>query len=304
MANSYVVGKLEAFALMDDAASPSTRVEVHDVHSDTSANFRQVPDRDTDPDDATIFSSFRSVMSLAAADIDNFSQAETWLTGYTPVKMVGVTPDLFYQWYKATRIVPREKLTPAEAALVQGEYAMTRDAGDRSSHGVYVTRNGLLHLAPVGANGQLAGGWADTDSNNTPDGYTETSLVSTAWNSGVYEGFVDTASGTGSLNATIPFGLDGVDVTLSVQVDQVHGDGNQAIRIEALDASGSTITGGISDVTYSSTGRKNATLTTPDGTHSLKVYPVRVTSVTANNSKFKIQDPCLRRGSATSYVAK
>lgn len=293
----YVSSKLKAFGLIDDDASPSVRIETQTLVDEGDMSIMQVPDRDQDPDGATIFSSFRSTLGVNSADVSNFSQANTWLSGRTRVQAVGVTPDAFIQWYNQSRIMPTENLTISEAALIRANYAMVRDAGDLGSHGVYATRNGLLHLAPEN------GGWADGGS-GTPKGYTETDLTGTAWNSGVYEGFVDTGSGTGSLNATIPFPLDDQQVALSVQVDQVHDDGNQAIRIEALDESQSTITGGISDVTYSSTGRKNATLTTPDGTYYLKVYPVRVTSVTANTTKFQIQDPCLRTRDQTAYVTR
>lgn len=298
------VGALHKFGLINDAPSPSERVFVTEVSDESEAAVRQVPDRETDPNGETVFSSFESSIGFSSLDLGGQSQAETWMNSRTAVKAVGLLREAFVQWYEPARIQPITQYTVTEAALIKAEYSMTRDAGDLESHGVYLARNGLYHLAPLDANGQLAGGWADADSDNSPDGYTETALTGTAWNTGVYEGFVDTGAGTGSLNATLPFPVDGAKVTLSVQIDQVHDDGNQAVRIEALDETKSSITGGVSDVTVSTTGRKSATLTTPEGTHFLKVYPVRVTSATANTAKFQIQDPCLRRGTATAYVAK
>jgi len=295
---SFLSAKFERYGLIDTEADPTRRVFVADVHEDTEGSLRAVPDRDQDPDGSTIFAGFRSEVTIASADLDGVSQIETWMRNFEDVELVAVTPDHLVQWYNPSRLLGTEELDITETNLVQSRATMVQDGGDQQDHDVYITRNGLLSLAPQN------GGWADTDSNDTPDGYTETSLNSTAWNSGVYEGFVDTGSGTGSLNVTIPFPLDNVDVTLSVQADQIHDDGAQAIRIEALDSSGSTITGGVSDVTYSTTGRKSVDLTTPSDTHQLKVYPVRVTSVSSNTTKFKIQDPALRVDGETSFVKR
>lgn len=298
------VCKLQTFGLIDDAASPATRVEVADVSSEVEATIRDVPERNTDPDGATVFAGFQSEIMLRGLDVGDFPQADTWLSGRTKVKAIGVTYDGFIQFYNAARMRPTKNFDPSQAELMRSEYQMMQDGGDLESHDVYITRNGLYHLAPIDSNGDLAGGWADTDSNGTPDGYTETNLNSAAFTSNVYEAYVDTGAGTGSLNVTIPFPADQEEVTLSVDVNQVHDDGNQAVRIEALDASQSTITGGISDVTFSTTGRKSATLTTPDDTHYLKLYPLRVTSVSANTTKAKIENPCLRTRSQTSFVEK
>jgi hypothetical protein len=183
---------------------------------------------------------------------------------------------------------------------------MRRALGGRTDHGVYLTRNLLLPLAPVNSGGQLAGGWADTGGDPAPDGYAETNIdqTSTDFSNRVYEAFVNTGSGgEGSLHAAVPFPVDGARVTLSVQVDQVHGDGSQEVRIEALADDKSTVQASASTA-VSSAGRKSVALTTPADTFFLKVYPARVTGVTAKNTKLQVSDPCLRRGGATAYVAK
>jgi len=148
---SGVVSKLNRFGLLNDTPSPSERVFVEDVHSETTADVRQVPDRDTDPDGATIFSSFQSTFALSAADIEGLAQAETWMASRTPVKAVLALEDAFVQWDEPSRIVASDTLTPGEAALVRADYAMTRDAGDQSTHGVYLTRNALAPLSVTGS---------------------------------------------------------------------------------------------------------------------------------------------------------
>jgi len=305
MPQSYHPVPLQAFGLIDDSVSPAPRVFSGDPTGDAEADVRQPIDGGpTTPEDEPYFVGFESSVGFASADVADLPQGETFMTGQTPVKLVGLAGDFFVVFHRGTRVMTPERLDITQPSLAQADYAMRRSGGGRGDHGAIISRNLLTYLQEEGANGQLAGGWADADTDNTPDGYTETNLNSTAWNSGVYEGFVDTGSGTGSLNVTVPFPVDGAEVTVSVQADQVHGDGDQAIRIEALDETESVITGGVSDVTYSSTGRTSATLTTPDGTHYLKVYPVRVTNVTANNTKFQIQDPCLRPGTADTYVPR
>lgn len=289
---------LQKFGLIDDNASPATRVSVSDTHEDTSGTFRAAMTPSSDTEGIGYVAAFRSIAEFAAADLDGIAQAETYTTGHTDVQMVAVTPDLIIQWYRDDRVHVNEPKDFSQVSIATGMYTMIREGGKMQDHDVYVGNNGLHHLAPEN------GGWNDSDNDNTPDGYTATSLVSEDFTSNVYSAFVDTTSGTGSLNVTIPFPIDDEDVTLSVQVDQVHDDGTQAVRIEALDASKSTITGGIKDVTISTTGRKSATLTTPSDTHYLKLYPARVTSVSANTSKFQIQDPALRVDGETTHTAR
>lgn len=302
---AFVIDKLNKFGLIDDSVSPATRVYSADVTSEASAAIRTTPERETDPDGAAFFHGFRSEVGFDSVDLDDFSQGETWITGQTPVKMVSVHEDAFIQWVDATRIQNNRQHNIGESSLVRDQYVMVKDGGDLSSHDVYLTRNGLYHLAPVDSNGNLAGGWADTDSNNAPDGYTETNLTGGAFSGGTYAANVNTGGGSdGSLNVTIPFPIDNEEVTLSVEVNTLHDDGTNAIRIEALDASKNVLTNGTSDTSFSSTGRKHADLTTPSGTYFLKCYPIRVTGATAETTKFDIQDPCLRVDGGTSYLQK
>lgn len=293
---SFLSTKFTKYGLIDTDDSPSTRVYVKDVHSDTSATLRQVPDRDTDTDGATIFAGFRSEVGLASADVSGVTQVETWMTDFSDVELVGITPDHLVQWYNPSRLTGTEMLDTTETNLAEHEVSMVQDGGDQQSHDVYITRNGLLFLAPEN------GGWADTDSSGVADGYTATDLTGTAFTSGVQEFYVDTGDGSGSINATLPFPIDGVTVTLSANHTQIHDDGSQAIRIEALDSSGSQID--FTDKSVSSTGRKFAELTTPSDTYELKVYPARVTGVSANTTKAKVKDPALRVDGGTSYVKR
>jgi len=297
-----VVSKINRFGLINDASSPEERVYTPDVHAETSISPRQVQEVDEDPEGATIFSAFESTWELSAFDIEGVDQAETWMTEHTPVKGVAVLEDAFVIWDEPTRIVSKDTLTPGEAALVRGDYVMRRAVGDRTDHGVYLTRNALLPLAPENANGELAGGWADTDGDGTPDGYTEADLTSTSFSSGVYEAYGDIAPAGGDLQVDLDFPVEGAEVTLSVDVVQLHDDGDTRITLTTLDKNGAFLT--IERTTVTSPGRASVSITTDPDTHYLRVQPLDLNFVTAQNAKAKIKDPCLRVDGGTAYVPK
>ena len=150
---SYLSTPLQRFGLLNEAPATPQRAFVEEASDESSAEIRQVPDRNSDTEGETVFSSFRSVVELSAYDIGDLEIVSQWMTDRQPVKLVATTPDVVIQWNEPTRITARPVLTPEEAALVEAEYAMTRDAGDKASHGVYLTRNAL---APVGASGGIS----------------------------------------------------------------------------------------------------------------------------------------------------
>lgn len=298
----YVASKIDRFGLLYEGQVSVERVYTPDVHTETSISPRQVQEIDEDPEGATIFSAFESTWELSAFDLDGVDQAETWMTAHSPVTGVAVLEDAFVIWDEPTPIVSKDTLTPGEAALVRGDYVMRRAVGDRTDHGVYLTRNALLPLAPENADGELAGGWADLDRRGVPDGYTEVDLTSTRFSSGVYEAYGDTAVAGGDLQVDLDFPVEGAEVTLSVDVLQLHDDGDTRVTLTTLDENGAFLTTERTRVT--STGRASVSITTDPGTHFLRVEPLDLNSVTAQNAKAQIKDPCLRVDGGTAYVPK
>jgi len=291
---------ISKFGIINETPSPSVRAFQADVESGdiTEASFREGMSNDEDPEGVPYIGGMASEIAFGGLDQSPKSQAETWSFNQTPVQMVAVTPDLFIQWYSAQRLLTDQSIDVTQVNLEAGMYMMTREGGDHTSHNVYVSRNGLLYLAPT------SGGWDDSDSSGVADGYTTADLNGTAFSSAVQEFYVDTGDGSGSLYVDVPFPVDNVEVTLSAEHTQIHDDGDQAIRIEALDGSKSLIGSNFSDVGVSSTGRKHADLTTPSGTYYLRCYPARVTSVSANTSKAKVKNPALRVDGSSTYVAR
>jgi len=278
------------------------RVFVRDVSPETSIDPRQVMEVNEDPDGATVFSAFESTWELSAFDLEGQDVAEGWMTAHEPVQGVAVLEGAFVIWDEPTRIVQRDALSPGEAALVRADYVMRRALGGRTSHGVYLTRNALFPLAPVDGNGELAGGWADVDRDDVPDGYTEDDLQSGAFSNGVYEAFGDTATGTGELPTDLVFPVEGATVTLSVDVTQLHDDGDTRISLITLDSNKAFLS--TQRATVTSTGRSSVTITTDPGTHYLRVQPLDLNGVTAQNAKAKVKDPCLRVDGSDQYVPK
>jgi len=304
MANSYHPIPLQRFGLLNDDPSPATRVFSEDPTTDAEASVRQVLENTTTPEGEVYFSGFDSSVTLSSADVDDIATGEGWMAAQTGVKLVGIVGDFAIQAHEDIPIRTPERLNVTEPALAEAEYLMQTQGGARGTHGMIISRNLLTYLQEEDSSGNLAGGWADTDSSGVADGYTATDLNSEAFTGGVQEFYVDTGAGTGSLNVTIPFPIDDQEVTLSAEFTQLHADGDNAIRIEALDGSKSLIGSAFTDKSVGSTGRVFADLTTPANTHYLKCYPARVTNVTTNNTKAKIKDPCLRVDGKTEYVKK
>jgi len=148
---SYLSTPLQRFGLLNEVPATPQRAFVEEASDESSAEIRQVPDRNTDTEGETVFSSFRSVVELSAYDIGGLPTVEQWMADRQPVQLVATTPDVIIQWTEPTRITARPVLTPEEAALVEAEYAMTRNAGDLGSHGVYLTRNALVPYGVSGA---------------------------------------------------------------------------------------------------------------------------------------------------------
>ena len=282
---------LEKFGLINDDVSPAVRV-FSDAPHEESEFSQTVPQRDVSPKQDFYFSGYRSELSLASADVEGITQAETWMTSYTSVKLVGIGAGYFIQWYDASRLRIREAMPIDEARITRGEYMMTKDGGDRQTHNVYLSRNGLTHLAPAN------GGWVDADNDDVPDGYSQLQINSSSFSGGVFSATTDQAS---DINATMPMPVGNAEVTFSVEFTQLHPDATNQFRVVTQDESGNTITENIEGVT--STGRKSKTVTIDTNTHFLKVKPVQLVSVGSSGTA-KIKDPCLRADGSDQYVPK
>jgi len=288
---------LEKFGLINDAVDPAVRV-FSDAPHEESGFSQTVPERDVSPKQDFYFSGYQSELSLASADVEGVDQAETWMTGYTPVKLVGIGAGYFIQWYDASRLRIREAMPIDEARITRGEYMMTKDGGDREGHGVYLSRNGLTHINPTD------GGWADNDNDDIPDGYSTDGTKSEAFTNGVYEAFVDTSVssdlGVGP-SGNIPFPVGGAELTFSAEFVQLHDDGDTSLKLVTLDASETAINFATPNVT--STGRFSFTRTIDENTHFIRLR-IEVSNATAENAKLKVKDPCLRVDGSDQYVPK
>jgi hypothetical protein len=149
------VGALRRFGLINDAVSPLERVFVEEVSDETSGEIRQVPDTEQDPQGRTIFTAYRSELTLSALDIGGIPQVSAWMDARSKVKAVLEVPQAAVMWTTPTRITVGGGYSPTEVALQKAEYSMTLEQGDKEGHGVVLTRNAL---APYSDQGTISQG--------------------------------------------------------------------------------------------------------------------------------------------------
>lgn len=228
-----VVSKLNRFGLINTSPSPAERVFVSDVSTETSVEPQQVLEVDEDPDGGTYFTGFESTFELSANDLDSFSTAETWMTGYTQVKALVVLEEAVVQWTTPTRIRSMQALSPSESAFVKAEYMMRHAGGDESQHGVYLTRNALRPYSTSGAFGidilWPVGGVTVTLSATDPD-----SLELQSLDGSKTQITADSAAGLGAGRQSITHTTDSNCHFLSVDVTGASA-ADAALRVDGSD---------------------------------------------------------------------
>lgn len=144
------VGALRRFGLINDTASPQERVFVEEVSDETSGDIRQVPDTEQDPQGRTVFTAYRSEITMSALDIGGIPQVSTWMNARQKVKAVLELPEAAVMWTTPTRITVGGGYNPTEVALQKAEYSMTLEQGGKDTHGVVLTRNVLAPYSDQG----------------------------------------------------------------------------------------------------------------------------------------------------------
>ena len=285
-------------AAVDDATQ--TVVDLPRLHEDTTFNDLLTADGDDEDLLGTPFDVIRrSDVEFHTPEMAGASQLQTWADDDTPIEMVAVGPAQVLQWYNATRLStnPSEEAAagPTETARLH-----LRRTDSPDGHGVYWSRNALFYN-----NWNEEGGFVDSNSDGVPDGYTYASgsLSGEAVSGGVYEAFGPTDGSTAERGDEVLMPLPRAQTwTLSVEVTQLHGDGQTFIALEAVDAGGSVVASQETEAT--STGRITAEITAPDATYELRAIVLRVKNASAQNQKAKVTEPALRVDGGTSYVTR
>jgi len=282
-----------------DPSTP-TVVDLPRLHEDTTFNDLLTADGDDSDLLGTPFHVIRrSDVEFHTPEMAGASQLQTWADNDTPIQMVAVGPAQILQWHNKKRLQtnPSEAAAagPAETARL---HLQSTDAPD--SHHVYWSRNALFYN-----NWNQEVGFLDIDSDSIPDGYTYSSgaLSGEAVNGGVYEAHGPTDGTTAERGDELLMPLPNAQTwTLSVEVTQLHADGDTAIALLALDSTGSVVAS--QETVASSTGRISAEITAPDTTYELRAVVLRVKNASSQTSKAKVKEPALRVDGATSYVTR
>jgi len=297
-------------AFIDDATQTVVRFE--NAHEDTTVRVRDMLEpqsADTRGDD--YFVGYESEVNWMEPDLSSVQQMETWMTTPTDVQFVATGPQTIIQWYEPSRVRTRQttntnvgEVDPLHGLMRYGGGSGTNASGTivgypNGSHRIYASRNALYPLAyDTGVS------IADVDGNNAPDGYTYTAgaLSNEAVSSGTYEANGPTDGSTAERGVDLLMPIEGLTWTLSVDMQQLHDNGDTAIYLAALDDTGSALTS--SEQIASTTGRISTEITTPAGTYEVRAVILRIKNANAQSAPAKVTEPALRVDGGTSYVTR
>lgn len=303
---------VESAAFVDD--DTQTVVRYTRAHEETTVAIRERLETDaTDTRGDDYWVGYDSQVDWAEPDLSDVSQMAMWMTDRTDVQFVAVGPQKVIQWYEPHFLRTRQETNVDVGNVDPLHGLMSYQGGDgtdgtgtivgypNGSHRIYASRNALHALAYDAEHSIL-----DTAGNGEPDGYdyTDGTLSGEAVSAGVYEAFGPTDGSVAERGVDLLMPIEDQTWTLSAQVQQEHADGDTAIRLAALDKSGSVI-GSAEDITQSSgTGRISAEITTPTDTYTLRAVILRINNATAQSAKAQVTEPALRVDGGTSYATR
>lgn len=243
------------------------------------------PDK-TDPSGGSPYVGDLSELEVETWDFAGRSQLETWSKNNTRIAVVAIGVQGNVQWYNRDRV--SISASPKSERGQANTFVISMRRRGQGEHNIYDNVN-LLQFK----------GWEDADSDNVPDDYAANSLSSMAFTGGVFEAFGSTSTSS-YLSGGLPMPVAGVTVTLSVDVVQLHADGDTRIRIIERDFAGSTLS--TSTTTATSTGRVKTSLTTSPNVYDILVRPVLLDNVTSQTTKVRVKDPAFRIDGSDQYV--
>ena len=216
------------------------------------------------------FGGFSAEANFEFYDDAGFTQLRTWFTNFTPVRAVGVGSTVNLQWYESVTLKNVEMVrTPdARTGLHRFRVQMVY-AGDLPA--IYMNRNLLAYL-----------GWNDANADGIPEGYTNASIPTVAFNNGNGE-FTATNMNDASdrLEATIIFPIAGV--TLVKSVFAVSSSIQQGVRLRSQTFAGTNLLDSSNYVTSSNIINSLSYLT-PAGIYWIYASPCRSGTASTNSS--------------------
>jgi len=227
--------------------------------------------------------------SSEETDLDSFVSSET------EVYVAGLLIDGFLHF--------GDKQTTSELARI----GKANKYSDRKSHGIMITKRGTPGFDPstgihsggvkAGANGLGLYVWGDADSSGVADGWSATGFTTSTFATGTQTLEADTTQR--DFERAIYFPFESEQITFAINNDSRTGTyTTEQIELEFVDSSDSVISS--QTTTFSSTGRKIVTGTTPANTVQVVCrLSLKATSGTVTN---EVSDPSLRIGTETTYT--
>lgn len=226
-------------------------------------------------------------------DDDQYAQFKTWRDAGTQIRLVAANTEggKNLQWYESVLI---HSLKPLE---VRGRHQGMSDLyeivlqygglGD-----IYNNINLLAYL-----------GWTDVNLDGVPDGYTTTADMTGEvfhGSNGDFDAHGPTDGTPEWLFVDVVFPISGIRFTQSVEVVQLHVDGNTKMVTDQLSFADASLLA--TSTTHASIGRKSHTATTQSNIYSMSAIPLRIDGASAQTTKAIIRNPALTIGTSTTYT--
>ena len=247
---------------------------------------------ETDPTGGLYHGGDRSVLEWTFYDPDGtlYEQLKTWQEATTRLSFVAEGLSRNVQWYETDRLDQCRRVD-VQGSASEGRADVVYVRMVREGHGTHDIHANVNLLAYLG--------WEDANGDGVPDRYTPVNLANMDFTTGTFAAY-GPAGTAGRLERDIIFPITGAELTLSVQFDQLHADGDTFCTLVAEDYNGSTLTG--SSEMHTSTGRKEQSLVTPSNAWAIAMQVVRTLNVTTQSQRFKILYPALRADGSDEHT--
>jgi hypothetical protein len=239
-----------------------------------------------------IYSGDESRLEIEAFDYTGkMQQLKDWEKAGTPLKFVlaGVQENIL--WYEETTIQVEE---PKSFATKTRNVIKVRMEADGGEHNIWSGIN-ILHGALL-LEGNV-NGWADGDSNQLADGFSEVGTVTNkTFASGVQT--IEGSAGAIAIEKKIKFPISGVALTLSINFNSVTIYSDD-LRVTILDSNDTLVTTKVQVV--DSIDRHFLNITGGLGSYSVLMQFLRVNSI-ASAISISGSDPALRIDKSEEYT--
>ena len=272
-----------------------TVVQANDLAEDGEFYTRAIED----PDDQTAtgeapYAGDESYCELMIFDMSLLPQLKAWKENDVRVSMVAAGVQQNIQWYERDLLYKVKPVYPVAAGRRNHINVVMQRTG-HGAHDIYGNVNLLAHL-----------GWADEDNDDLADGYELQDGMSaknfgTDGNGNEDVQSVETGEKFAEMYAPLIFPVSNLRLTLSVEITQLHNDGEQQLAIQQLDYNGGNTT--IKDGPYTSKGRKSLEVDIDSFAYTLLNFILATGGAVGSLDDIHGRYPAIRVDGSDQYVS-